>query len=111
MITIEELKNLGADVQTGLARCVGKEDLYLKLVSMGLGDVKFEELETALQTQNLDKAFELCHALKGVIGNLALTPMFEALSSLTEKLRNHEAADYSAMYLDIMFLRSKFLGS
>jgi len=108
MITIEELKAQGADVETGLSRCVGNEVLYLKLVGMGLGDAKFEELETALDAGNLTKAFELCHALKGVIGNLALTPLYEALSDLTEKLRAREEADYQAMYSNIIEIRSKF---
>ncbi len=108
MITIEELKALGADVETGLSRCVGNEALYLKLVGMGLGDTKFEELGSAVKAGNLDKAFELCHALKGVIGNLALTPLYEALSDLTEKLRAREEADYQAMYSNIIEIRSKF---
>jgi len=111
MITIEELKKNGADIETGLSRCIGKEALYLKLVNMGLGDAKFEELGTALQSNDLQKSFELCHALKGVIGNLALTPLFEALSQMTEKLRNKETADYSAMYSEVMAIRSKFSGS
>ena len=111
MITIEELRSAGADVETGLSRCVGKEDLYLKLVNMGLGDAKFEELGAALDAGDLDKAFELCHALKGVIGNLALTPLYDAISQMTEKLRGREEADYSAMYSDIIKLRSTFLGS
>ena len=111
MITIEELKNKGADVETGLSRCVGNETLYLKLIKMGLDDVKFDELGTALEAKNLDKAFELCHALKGVIGNLALTPLFDVVSQMTEKLRGREQADYSAMYSDILKLRSNFLGN
>ena len=111
MITIEELKNNGADVNTGLSRCVGKEDLYLKLVNMGLGDAKFEELGVALQSGDLQKAFELCHALKGVIGNLGLTPLFDSLSALTEKLRAKEEADYPALYAEILSLRSQFSGS
>ena len=108
MITLEELRALGADVETGLSRCMGKEDLYLKLISMGLGDAKFEELGAALNAGNLDKAFELCHALKGVIGNLALTPLYEALSDMTEKLRAREEADYQTMYSNIIEIRSKF---
>ena len=108
MITIEELKALGADVETGLSRCVGNEALYLKLVGMGLGDTKFEELGSAVKAGNLDKAFELCHALKGVIGNLALTPLYEALSDMTEKLRAREEADYQTMYSNIIEIRSKF---
>lgn len=111
MITLEELKNKGADVETGLSRCVGNEALYLKLINMGLGDAKFEELGGALEAKDLDKAFELCHALKGVIGNLALTPLYEVISAMTEKLRGREAADYTSMYSDILKLRSNFLGS
>ena len=111
MITIEKLRAAGADVETGLSRCVGKEDLYLKLVNMGLGDAKFEELGVALNDGELDHAFELCHALKGVIGNLALTPLYDELSEMTEKLRHREPADYPAMYSDILKIRSKFSGS
>ena len=107
MITIEGLRNNGADVETGLSRCVGKEDLYLKLVNMGLGDTKFEELGTVLQSNDLNQAFKICHALKGVIGNLAITPLYEALSQMTEKLRNNEAADYSAMYSGVLAIRKK----
>ena len=108
MISIENLQANGADIKTGLSRCVGKEDLYLKLVGMGLGDAKFEELGSALTQNDFSRAFELCHALKGVIGNLALTPLYEALSAMTEKLRNQEAADYTAMYSDILQIRNKF---
>ena len=110
MITIEELRENGADVITGLSRCVGKEDLYLKLVNMGLGDTKFEELGTVLKSNDLEQAFKICHALKGVIGNLAITPLYEALSDMTEKLRNKETADYSAMYSDILAIRTKLSG-
>ena len=108
MITIEELRSAGADVETGLSRCLGKEDLYLKLVGMGLGDAKFEELGTALNAGDLASAFELCHALKGVIGNLSITPLFEALSDMTEKLRNREEADYFSIYTKVIEIRSKF---
>ncbi len=111
MITLEILRNNGTDIETGLSRCLGKEDLYLKLVNMGLSDAKFEELGSVLASNDLQKAFELCHALKGVIGNLAITPLYEALSALTEKLRNKEEADYPAMYSDILAIRSKISGS
>ncbi len=32
MLTIDDLKTYGADTDTGLARCVGNEALYLRLV-------------------------------------------------------------------------------
>ena len=108
MITLEELRAFGADVETGLSRCMGKEDLYRRLISMGLGDAKFEELGAVLEAGDLSKAFEICHALKGVIGNLAITPLYEILSTMTEKLRAKEQTDYKAMYSDILKIRSKY---
>ena len=108
MISIEELKQNGADLETGLSRCLGNEALYLKLVGMGLGDAKFEELGVAVGSGDLVGAFELCHALKGVIGNLSLTPLYDALSEMTEKLRKQEAADYQTMYSNVIQIRSKF---
>ena len=109
MNTIETLKSKGADIATGLARCANNEALYLKLVGMGLGDQKFEELGTVLAQNDLDRAFEICHALKGVIGNLALSPLFESLSRLTEVLRARESADYPSLYGEMMSVRATFL--
>lgn len=111
MITLENLKNNGTDIETGLARCLGKEDLYLKLVKMVLEDTKFEKLGTAIQDADLTGAFELCHALKGVAGNISVTPLYDALSEMTEKIRNKENADYLSMYSDILLIRSKLSGS
>ena len=51
---------------------------------------------------------EICHALKGVIGNLAITPLYEALSDMTEKLRSREEADYQFLYSKVIEIRSKF---
>ena len=110
MISVEELRNAGADVESGLSRCLGNEALYIMLVNMGLGDKKFEELGRALSEKNLDQAFEFCHALKGVIGNLSITPLYEALSKMTEKLRKRETADYQSMYTHIIEIRSKLSG-
>ncbi|MCR5401960.1 MAG: Hpt domain-containing protein [Treponema sp.] len=109
MITIEALKEAGANVQEGLERCLGKEDFYLKQVNMGLTNQNFELLEASLKEKDLDRAFEICHSLKGVIGNLSLTPLYELICSLTEKLRSKSDEDYSALYDQIMAVRQKFL--
>ena len=41
MLTIDNLKSLGANTDEGLARCLGKEDFYLRMVSMALADNGF----------------------------------------------------------------------
>ena len=109
MITIEKLQAFGADTQTGLARCMNKEDFYLKLIGMGLKETRFEELGTALEAKNLEKAFELCHSLKGVIGNLALDPLYKEICEMTELLRAKTDTDYTGIYKKIMDMRSELL--
>ena len=86
-MTIDDLRNFGANVDEGLARCFGNESFYLRLVGMGLSDANFDRLREAMAAKNTAAAFEAAHALKGSIGNLALTPLFNPISALTELLR------------------------
>ena len=97
MITIEKLKDFGADTQEGLGRCYGNEALYLRLVNMIPGEANFDKLKNALDHHDLDSAFEAAHALKGVLGNLSLTPMFEQCSEITELLRARTDMDYTPL--------------
>ena len=57
--------------------------------------------------QFLDAAFESAHALKGVAGNLSLTPLYEPLVSITELLRAREDTDYSNLLNEILMQRDK----
>ena len=109
MITVDALKAAGANVEEGLARCLGKEDFYLKMVNMGLTNQNFELLGPALEQKDFEKAFELCHSLKGLIGNLSLTPLYDLICELTELLRSKTDTDYSNLYNQIIQLQQKLL--
>ena len=109
MITIESLKAFGANTEEGLARCMGNQALYLKLVGVMLADKNFDKLRSAIEAENLDEAFEAAHALKGALGNLALTPLYEKAASLTEFLRNRAEADYGGLVSDLLASRDSLL--
>ena len=102
MLTIDKLQEFGANVEEGLSRCLGKEDFYLKLVNMALADDGFSRLEEAVNSGDLHASFEAAHALKGVLGNLALTPLFTPVAEMTELLRHEEEADYQAYLATIL---------
>ena len=93
MLTIETLRAYGANVNEGLARCLNNEAFYLRLVKMSAMDKNFDRLNEALDAGDRQAAFEAAHALKGAIGNLALTPILEPVSALTE-LRSAAAFPY-----------------
>jgi HPt (histidine-containing phosphotransfer) domain-containing protein len=107
-MTIDKLRELGANVEEGLERCMGMEDFYIEMVELGLSDERFEELGPTLEAGDLDNAFEQVHALKGVIGNLALTPLYETVCELTEHLRAKELMDYKPLYEKLISQRKEF---
>ena len=103
MLTLDALKAFGANTDEGMNRCFNNEAFYLKLVGMGLADENFDRLSRALEAGNAAEAFEAAHALKGSIGNLALTPLFRPISEITEKLRGKtEMVDVGDLYGQVM---------
>ena len=96
-MTIDDLRNYGADVDDGMNRCMNNEAFYLKMIGMALNDEGLKKLKSQLEEKNLDGAFETAHALKGVFGNLALTPIYEPINEMTELLRSRTDTDYTKL--------------
>ncbi len=110
MSVMDQLKAAGANLDEGLARLAGNEELYLKLVKMTLENKGFEKLGEDLKAGNLEEAFQSAHALKGVTGNLSLTPLFDAICGIVEPLRVKDPSfDYAAQYEKIMELYKQFI--
>ena len=101
-MTLQELEAYGANVQEGLGRCMGMEAFYLKLVETIKTEAGFDNLRNAIEANDLDAAFEAAHALKGVLSNLALTPMQEPVMEITELLRARTEMDYSELLGQIL---------
>lgn len=102
MLTIEKLKEIGVDTEMGLTRCMNNEAFYFRLVGMSVQDANFAKLQEAIASHDLDAAFEASHALKGVLGNLALTPLFRPASEMCELLRNRTEMDYEPLLDELM---------
>ncbi len=103
MLTIESLKAFGANTDEGMARCLNNEAFYLRLAGKALADANFEKLRAAVAAQDAKAAFDACHALKGSIGNLAITPIYNPVSEITEKLRGRTDMDGIAELADEVF--------
>ena len=109
MLSVDILENFGVDTKEGLNRCMNNEGFYFRMINLGLSNEYFETLGRALEEGNLEEAFEAAHALKGVIGNLALTPIYDPLADMTEMLRAKKQADYVEIYRPIKEMRDKLL--
>ena len=109
MLTLENLREMGMDPSEGLTRCMNNEAFFFKMIKMALSNEYFETLEKALADGDKTLAFEAAHALKGVVGNLALSKIYDPLAEMTELLRASKDADYVPMYRPIKELRDKLL--
>ena len=94
MITLDKLNQFGANTKEGLDRCMNNEAFYLRLVDKAINDDSFIKLKNELENKNLDNAFQISHSLKGVFGNLSITPIYEIVYELTEELRERKDIDY-----------------
>ena len=108
-MTMESLRAFGANVDEGLERCMGMEDFYVEMIELGLADERFTDLGPLLENKDFDGAFETVHALKGVIGNLALTPLYETICEITEHLRAKEDVDYITLYDKLIEQRKQLM--
>ncbi len=100
-MTVEKLRELGVNVDDGLARCLNDEGFYLALVPDALKRERYEELETKIRMKDLAGAFEAAHGLKGILANLALTPIMEPVDRITELLRTGTEMDYGPLIKEI----------
>ena len=89
----DTLEAYGVDYQTTLDRFLGNETLYRSLLDRLFEDDSLQKLGGALASGDTAKAFEAAHTLKGVTGNMGLTPLYAALCTLVEPLRTGERRD------------------
>ena len=110
-MTLEALRAFGANTADGMERCLNDEPFYLEMVAMTLSDGNFDALAAAMDAGDVRAAFTAAHALKGAIGNVALTPVYEPLCALTELLRGKDTPveGGEALLEEIMTLREKAL--
>lgn len=109
MLTVESLKEYGANVTEGVARCLDDADFYLDLVKSAIPDDRIDELERLLSGKDYDKAFEVAHALKGMYGNISLTPIYKPISEITELLREKKDTDYAPFIAEARAQKEKLI--
>lgn len=96
----QQLEENGADVETTLKRFMGNDAIYLKFLGKFPNDPNYANLGSNMESGNFEEAYKCAHALKGVVGNLGLTPIFDNVSVLVEELRNKTNAEVDAAAAD-----------
>lgn len=111
----QQLEECGADVETTLKRFMGNDAIYQKFLGKFPNDPNYANLGTNLEAGAFEEAYKCAHALKGVVGNLGLTPIFDRVSELVDELRNKaseevDAARANELWQEIKKVYEQFIG-
>lgn len=91
-------RKVGGDIND-ILESISSEKLIKKYIYRFREVTCFQDLQRELQQQNLQKAFEAAHALKGVCASIGFQDLWMAAAELTEILRPQNAGVYSEQEL------------
>ena len=97
---LDELKNLGVDIDAGLNRFMGNRALYEKYLKKFPDTLKVNPLEV-LNTDGPKAAAEVVHSLKGSTGNLSIDILFNAYSEILGLLHDGQVQEARIALLKI----------
>ena len=84
---LQELGAQGCDIRQALHRMLDDEDFYLTMLEELPHEPSFAALGRDLAAGDTAAAFDSAHTLKGVLGNLGLTPLCDTVNRIVEPLR------------------------
>lgn len=99
MALLEELRTLGVNVDEGLDRVMGDKDLYEMMLGMFIDSVRDNPVASAdFDGADLDALIKRIHMLKGVTGNLSITPLFNSYTEALGLLRAGQPKEAERVY-------------
>ena len=87
---LEELQELGVDIDTAISRLQGNRSLYEMLLPDVVEELEQRNVMVHFEAQDLEKALSDAHAIKGLLGNMAITSLFEAYTEIVRLIRANE---------------------
>jgi len=104
-----KLQDWGCDIPGAMRRFLDDEDLYITCLSTMLADDSFENLGKGIEENNVEKAFDAAHSLKGTLGNMGLTPMYEIIIQIVEPLRDGKLEGIAEKYEVLMAKKAELV--
>lgn len=106
---MDELSLLGVETPKALRNLSGKKDLYQKLLLKYADMEEKMDLSLPFDSDHCQEMVEKVHALKGVTGNLAITPLYEYYNEILILLRKGEVEEANALFVEMRPVKAKIL--
>ncbi|MCH5193432.1 MAG: hypothetical protein J1F11_05675 [Oscillospiraceae bacterium] len=109
MSLIDDLKALGANTDEALGRFMGNASLYERMLGKLPPAVESNQVMPCFESGDNQGALEKAHTLKGVTGNLSLTPLYKAYSDAVTLLRDNKPDEAKEIIEKILPVQDEFI--
>lgn len=109
MSLIDELEALGVNTQEGLGRMMNKAALYEKLLGKYPAAARSSEVMPFFEAQDHEGALAAAHTLKGVTGNLSLTPLYKGYTDIVSLLRENKPEEARKILEEILPIEAEII--
>lgn len=109
MDIIEELKALGVNTDEALSRFMKNTALYVRMLGKFPAAVRDADVKSCFEAGDNEKAVAAAHTLKGVTGNLSLTPLYKAYTDVVALLRANEPEKAKEVFEQILPTEEKII--
>lgn len=93
----ERLEEAGINYGDGLKRFVNKTSMYENYLKKFLNDTHYNDMLEAIEKSDVKDAFEMAHALKGVVGTLGMDDFFQKMVPLVNLFRDGQMQGYEEL--------------
>ena len=100
---------MGANTQDALERCLNKPELYEKLLKKLPANVEKLEVQRYFDEDDYQTALANAHTIKGIAGNLSLTPLYNAYTEIVDLLRADKPQEAQRVLTEILPVQNKII--
>lgn len=106
---MKELTELGVDTGEAMDRFMGNSVLYEKMLKKFPKAVEDSPVLAYARSEDYETAASNAHALKGVTGNLSLTPLYDRYTKIVDMYRESNFEQANALLDETVEIQQKIL--
>ncbi len=109
MSMLDELKYLGVNIEDALQRFMNNSSLYEKMLGKLVNNVKDINVLPSIEAGDYTAACDAAHTLKGVMGNLSITPLYKSYTQIVNLLREDNPEEAKKILLETLPVQEKII--
>lgn len=107
MDLISELDALGVNTKEAIERLNNNSAFYVKMLGKFTAELENHPVMPYLESGNYEEAVAHAHTLKGLTGNLSVTPLYTAYTEIVALLRSNEPEKAKKLMADTLPIQSE----